>query len=209
MEETFKKLSELIGKGGKVKESEKSIKRKKEKFFLDIISILCEIEAYQKISESVGISLVKYEDLHFQIIEGLLEKQYGELEKNIIIWWVFESLKENGEVYPLVSEDGVRHTMENRICIKCRETINPLRIKALPTAKTCVECSTTGAKRGVPMMFGEKDHTWTDIVLMEPEQYDVYEKHQQNYFKDSKVEMLDFEKEDAKNEEDIDFDNIM
>ncbi len=59
------------------------------------------------------------------------------------------------------------------------------------------------------MMFGEKDHTWTDIVLMEPEQYDVYEKQQQNYFKDSKVEMLDFEKEDAKNEEDIDFDNIM
>jgi hypothetical protein len=58
-------------------------------------------------------------------------------------------------------------------------------------------------------MFGEKDHTWTDIVLMEPEQYDVYEKQQQNYFKDSKVEMLDFEKEDAKNEEDIDFDNIM
>ena len=59
------------------------------------------------------------------------------------------------------------------------------------------------------MMFGEKDHTWTDIVLMEPEQYDVYEKQQQNYFKDSKVEMLDFEKEDAKNEEEIDFDNIM
>jgi hypothetical protein len=59
------------------------------------------------------------------------------------------------------------------------------------------------------MMFGEKDHTWTDIVLMEPEQYDVYEKQQQNYFKDSKVEMLDFEKEDAQNEEDIDFDNIM
>ncbi len=39
MEETFKKLSELIGKGGKIEESEKSIKRKKEKFFLDIISI--------------------------------------------------------------------------------------------------------------------------------------------------------------------------
>ena len=48
MEDTFKKLSELIGKGGRVEESEKSIKRKKEKFFLDIISILCEIEAYQK-----------------------------------------------------------------------------------------------------------------------------------------------------------------
>ena len=68
--------------------------------------------------------------------------------------------------------------MENRICIKCRETINPLRIKALPTAKTCVECSTTGAKRGVPMMFGEKDHTWTDMVIMESDEYEKYEKQQ-------------------------------
>ena len=59
--------------------------------------------------------------------------------------------------------------MENRICIKCREVIHPLRVKALPNTKTCVDCSTTGAKRGVPMMFGEKDHTWTDMVIMEPE----------------------------------------
>ena len=109
MEETFKKLSELIGKGGKIKESEKSIIKKKEKFFLKIVSLLCEIEAYQKVTKSVGIDLTMYEDLYFQIIEDLLEKQYGELEKNIIIWWAFESLKENGEVYPLVSEDGVRH----------------------------------------------------------------------------------------------------
>ncbi len=85
MEETFKKLSELIGKGGRIEESEKSIKRKKEKFFLDIISILCEIEAYQKISESVGISLVKYEDLHLGIFSYqnliiiflLISKQMG------------------------------------------------------------------------------------------------------------------------------------
>jgi hypothetical protein len=65
---------------------------------------------------------------------------------------------------------------ENRKCIKCKEAINPLRIKALPTAKTCVECSTTGAKRGVPMTFGEKDHTWTDMVIMEPDEYDKFEK---------------------------------
>ena len=65
---------------------------------------------------------------------------------------------------------------EQRKCVKCREAINPLRLKALPTAKTCVECSTTGAKRGVPMMYGEKDHTWTDMVIMEPEEYDRFEK---------------------------------
>jgi hypothetical protein len=66
--------------------------------------------------------------------------------------------------------------IEERKCIKCKEAINPLRLKALPTAKTCVECSTTGAKRGVPMMYGEKDHTWTDMVIMEPEEFDRFEK---------------------------------
>jgi hypothetical protein len=66
--------------------------------------------------------------------------------------------------------------IESRRCIKCKEEINPLRIKALPSAKTCVECSTTGAKRGVPMMFGEKDHTWTDMVIMNPDEFDRFEK---------------------------------
>jgi len=66
--------------------------------------------------------------------------------------------------------------MGSRICIKCKQEINPLRIKALPTAKTCVDCSTTGAKKGVPMMFGEKDHTWTDMVIMEPDEFDRFEK---------------------------------
>ena len=65
---------------------------------------------------------------------------------------------------------------DSRICIKCKQEINPLRIKALPTAKTCVDCSTTGAKKGVPMMFGEKDHTWTDMIIMEPEGFDRFEK---------------------------------
>ena len=66
--------------------------------------------------------------------------------------------------------------MESRLCIKCKEEINPLRIKALPTAKTCVECSTTGAKRGMPVMFGDKDNTWVDVVLMEQDEFERLEK---------------------------------
>jgi hypothetical protein len=70
--------------------------------------------------------------------------------------------------------------MENEIklCIKCKEAINPLRIKALPTTKTCVNCSTIGAKRGMPITFGEKDNTWTDMVIMEPEEYDKFKEAQ-------------------------------
>ena len=81
--------------------------------------------------------------------------------------------------------------MEHRICIKCKQEINPLRLKALPTAKTCVECSTTGAKRGVPMMFGEKDHTWTDMVIMEPDEFDKFEKINKQTSSFDKVEMND------------------
>lgn len=81
--------------------------------------------------------------------------------------------------------------MESRLCIKCRQEINPLRIKALPTAKTCVDCSTTGAKKGVPMMFGEKDHTWTDMVIMEPEEFDRFEKLNKKQSSFDKIELND------------------
>ena len=91
--------------------------------------------------------------------------------------------------------------MESRKCIKCKEEINPLRLKALPSAKTCVDCSTTGAKRGVPIMFGEKDHTGTDMVIMEPEEFDKFEKlnKQQPIFETlDKVELNDDEDDDMK-----------
>ena len=59
-------------------------------------------------------------------------------------------------------------------CIHCQQPINPLRLKALPGTKTCVECSTTGAKRGIIGTFGEKDHTWNDVVFLEENEYEKY-----------------------------------
>ncbi len=85
--------------------------------------------------------------------------------------------------------------MENKLCIYCKQEINPLRLKALPNVKTCVDCSTTGAKRGMPMMFGEKDDTWTDMVIMEPEDLDRYEsvKKQKSRFDDEEEEEDNFD----------------
>ena len=81
--------------------------------------------------------------------------------------------------------------MESKLCMKCKQEINPLRLKALPTARTCVECSTTGAKRGVSMMFGEKDHTWNDMVIMEPEEFDRFEKANKQKPSFDKIELND------------------
>jgi hypothetical protein len=111
-EEKFKNLSDLMGKNVKAIESPKSIKKREEKFFLELMDILCQIEAYSKVAETLGINLTNYENNHFQAIEMLLEKIYGEFATTVTIWWIFESLKPDGDVYPLIDEKGVKHIIK-------------------------------------------------------------------------------------------------
>ena len=35
----------------------------------------------------------------------------------------------------------------------------------------CVNCSNVGARRGVPVQMGSGDHTWTETVIMEENDY--------------------------------------
>ena len=59
----------------------------------------------------------------------------------------------------------------SKICKSCGEEIHPGRLKALPTATTCVECSTTGKKAGVTVTLGEGDHTYNEIEILDEETY--------------------------------------
>tara|TARA_Y100000296_G_C5080984_1_gene209933 strand:- start:248 stop:517 length:270 start_codon:yes stop_codon:yes gene_type:complete len=60
-------------------------------------------------------------------------------------------------------------------CVKCGNEIPPKRLEILPGTKTCVNCSTESAKRGVPIMKGKGDHTWVDLEIMDQEQYEIYQ----------------------------------
>ena len=111
-EEKFKNLSEIFGARSKISENPKSTKKKEELFFIEMVQNLCKIEAISKIVESTGISLAGYEDMHFQVIEGLLEKQFGLKKSSIILWWVFESLDDKGGVYPLLDEENKKHVIK-------------------------------------------------------------------------------------------------
>jgi hypothetical protein len=111
-EEKFKNLSDLMGANVKTTESPKSIKKREEKFFLELMEILCQVEAYSKVADTIGINLTDYENNHFRAIEMLLEKVYGEFATTVTIWWVFESLTPEGDVYPLVDENGVKHIIK-------------------------------------------------------------------------------------------------
>lgn len=59
-------------------------------------------------------------------------------------------------------------------CVKCGELIPEGRLKALPTAKTCVNCSSVQKKGTVTLMKGEGDHTWIETIHLDHEDYKAY-----------------------------------
>lgn len=56
-------------------------------------------------------------------------------------------------------------------CIACGEEIHPKRVEILPDTLTCVKCSSTGRKAGMSVVLGEGDHTYNEIVILEPEEF--------------------------------------
>ena len=58
-------------------------------------------------------------------------------------------------------------------CIKCGGDMPELRLTQYGY-DFCVECSTVGAKKGVPVMRGVGDHTWTETIIMEEDMYNKY-----------------------------------
>jgi hypothetical protein len=112
MEEKFKNLSELLGQNGKVEESPKSIKKQEETFFNELIVHLCQIEAVGAVLQVAGIHADRYENSFYKALEMLMIKHYGEMKASIILWWVFDSLTPDGEVYPLIDEDGKKHMIK-------------------------------------------------------------------------------------------------
>ena len=112
MEEKFKNLSELLGQNVKVEESQKSIKKKEELFFHELITYLCQIEATGAFLSQVGINFEKYDNPFYKSIAILLNKHYGEIKTPIILWWVFDSITPEGDVYPLIDENEKRHIIK-------------------------------------------------------------------------------------------------
>jgi hypothetical protein len=112
MEEKFKNLSDVFGNLSKVEENPKSAKKKDETFLMDLLEQLCQIEAVSAVVRTIGIQADKYENPFYISIKMLMQKYYGDMKTEIILWWVFDSLTPEGNVYPLVDEDGVKHILK-------------------------------------------------------------------------------------------------
>lgn len=60
-------------------------------------------------------------------------------------------------------------------CVKCGNEIPELRLKALPQAKTCVECSETSRVAGFPLITGKTTYSELQIIPQEKAE-ELYEK---------------------------------
>jgi len=68
-------------------------------------------------------------------------------------------------------------------CIHCGQEIHPKRLEILPSAKTCVACSTTGKKGGLTVMKGTGEDTWIETIPMEQEEYQKIIEAENKFFK--------------------------
>jgi len=55
-------------------------------------------------------------------------------------------------------------------CVKCNEDMPELRLTKFGY-NFCVNCSTVGAKKGIPVVRGTGDHTWNEIEIVEENEY--------------------------------------
>jgi len=89
--------------------------------------------------------------------------------------------------------------METTRYCKCGVQIPTARLKILPNTRTCVNCSDAKAKIPVIVQRGEGDHTYTETVILEHDDYVHYMEEETKMRKRmgiaTKPELLDFENE--------------
>lgn len=105
-------LAETIGKGLNVKENTKALKNKEDLFLIEIVELLCELEAKANVANTLGINLFELEEKYVIIVKNLLNKVYGEVKSSIIVWWVYESISADDKVIPLVDENEKKHIIK-------------------------------------------------------------------------------------------------
>lgn len=61
-------------------------------------------------------------------------------------------------------------------CVVCGAEIPAKRLEILPGVNTCVKHSTASKLVGVPVNIGEGDHCYTDLMIMDQNQYQEFER---------------------------------
>jgi len=95
-----------FGKNLNIKLRETSSKKQGPKSkFVALVRMFDELDKRSLEVESFGIILGNYEDAFFTLIENLIFSIYGEWKTQLIMWYVYERLDEEGNLLPLLVTD--------------------------------------------------------------------------------------------------------
>jgi hypothetical protein len=98
-------------------EESSSTKVKKEKeIFIENIDLLEQcIKRTEDLAINSGIDLCDYEDPLWMVIENMLLLKYGEVIYELIFWYLYDRVDEDGKVYSLIFEEEGKEPKEIKI----------------------------------------------------------------------------------------------
>jgi hypothetical protein len=92
----------------------------------------------------------------------------------------------------------------SRFCKNCGVEIPPQRLKILTNTISCVKCSDVSLRKGIPVQLGEGDHTCTELIIVDEEEYNKYHK-----LKEELVQIVDpIQDEEEEEVPDVDLNNV-
>ena len=109
------KLKAIGGNNLQIKESSKSIEKKKKANFIKIITQFKNVwKVSNELGSEYGVNLVNYEDKCYRIIENLIFEHYGKWAGEIIMWWIYEVDDPKRETYYVYDKDHkIKHPVKS------------------------------------------------------------------------------------------------
>jgi hypothetical protein len=81
--------------------------------FIEVISLLDECWVRSNVIENqFALPISDYEEPFYLIAENLIYIHYGEWQGDIILWWLFERIDEDGSLLPININDIDKQTEE-------------------------------------------------------------------------------------------------
>jgi hypothetical protein len=102
-----------FGQRLKLEESKTSKVKKEKEIFVENVTLLEQcFKRADDINEHLGIDLYMYEEPFLQIIENLFLIKYGETVSEIVFWYLYERVGEDGVIHPLIYEEENKEPIE-------------------------------------------------------------------------------------------------
>ena len=109
------RLKAIGGDNLQIKESSKSIEKKKKANFIKIITQFKNVwKVSNELGSEYGVNLVNYEDKYYRIIENLIFEHYGKWAGEIIMWWIYEVDDPKKETYYVYDKNHkIKHPVKS------------------------------------------------------------------------------------------------